>query len=131
SRLSRSDGPSDGGETRGSPEELIATALAGCFSMSLADRLGLAGFEPHRIETRAEILLALTTDGVSITEIRLDCDGAVEGIDQERLDEIAQITKRTWVVSPALMAVPVTLNVRLVPPGEFPPRSQPPASRSA
>jgi osmotically inducible protein OsmC len=114
SRLSDSEGQSDGEGTRGSPEELIATALAGCFSMSLADRLDMAGFEPHRIETRADVLLALTANGVSITEIRLDCDGDVDGIDEERLAEIAQITKRTCVVSRALMAVPLTLNVRLV-----------------
>lgn len=124
SRLSDSETHSHGSEARGSPEELLATALAGCFSMSLADRLDLAGFEPHRIETRAELLLALTRNGVSITEIRLDCDGAIEGVDQERLDEIAQITKRTCVVSRALMAVPVTLHVRLVPPGEVQPHSQ-------
>jgi len=119
SRLSDSDPDSDDREARGSPEELIATALAGCFSMSLADRLELAGFEPHRIETRAEVLLALTTNGYSITEIRLDCDSAVEDIDQETLDEIAHITSRTCVVSRALMAVPVSLNIRLVLPTSY------------
>ncbi len=129
SRLSDADEHPDGDGSRGSPEELIATALAGCFSMSLADRLDMAGFEPSRIETRAEVLLALTANGVEITEIRLDCDGAVDGITEERLAEIAQITKRTCVVSRALMAVPVTLNVRLVPQRELEPQPRRRASR--
>ena len=116
SRLKGSHGQPAGDGTVGSPEQLIGTALAGCFSMSLAERLDAAGFEPQRIETTAEVLLAVNPGGVAINEIRLDCSAGVDGIDETRLDEIAQLTKRTCVVSRALMAVPVTLTVQLASP---------------
>jgi osmotically inducible protein OsmC len=92
---------------------MIGAALAGCFSMSLAERLGTAGFDPKRIATTAEVLLAVTPDGVAINEIRLDCEAGVDGIDDARLAEIGQVTKQRCVVSRALAAVPVTLNVQL------------------
>jgi osmotically inducible protein OsmC len=128
SRVSGPDGRSgrDGGI--GSPEQLIGAALAGCFSMSLAERLGTAGFDPQRIATTAEVLLAVTPDGVEINEIRLDCQAGVDGIDNARLAEIGQVTKQRCVVSRALAAVPVTLNMQLA---ERPSRKPGPRGRKA
>ena len=105
--------PSNGDGLAGSPEQLIGSALAGCFSMYLADRLGSAGFKPQRIETIAEVMLAVDPNEVAINGIHLSCEATVTGIDDARFAEIAQLTKRTCVVSRALMAVPVTLDAHL------------------
>ena len=88
--------------------------LLGCFSMSLAQRLDDAGFHPSRIETSAEVHLGVSPELVEIAEIRLACDADVGDIDDLRFQEIANITKRTCVVARALMAVPVTLDARLI-----------------
>jgi lipoyl-dependent peroxiredoxin len=117
SRLSSLDGrvAYDGSDEVGSsPEELIGMALAGCFSMSLAQQLGAAGFSPDRIETAGEVRLGLSGDDIGIKEIHLMCDAVVAGISTARFEEIAQITKRSCVVARALVAVPVTLEAQLV-----------------
>jgi OsmC subfamily peroxiredoxin len=114
SRLTPVPERGDGGDGLvGSPEELIGMAFAGCFSMSLAQRLGDAGFEPQRIDTSAEVRLGVSPEQVGITEIVLTCDADVREIDDARFQEIAHVTKRTCVVSRALLAVPVTLDARL------------------
>jgi lipoyl-dependent peroxiredoxin len=114
SRLTSTDAYDPGSEVAGSPEELIGMAFAGCFSMSLAQQLNAAGFEPRRIEASAEIRLGVSSDQAAITEIRLGCEADVVDIDDARFQEIAQITKRTCVIARALMAVPVTLDAHLV-----------------
>jgi OsmC subfamily peroxiredoxin len=114
SRLKSTDLYDSGGGVAGSPEELIGMAFAGCFSMSLAQQLSAAGFEPRRIEASAEVRLGVSSDQAAITEIRLGCEAAVVDIDDNRFQEIAQITKRTCVIARALMAVPVTLDARLM-----------------
>jgi len=101
-------------ESLGSPEELVGMAFAGCFSMSLARQLEAAGFSPSAIETSAEVSLSLASIGRTISEIRLSCDGDVPRIPAARFREIAEITKRTCVIGRALLAVPVTVEARLV-----------------
>src|SRR5690348_18173852 len=56
------------------PEELIAAAHAGCFSMALALGLGQAGFTPRRIHTKAKANLERTAEGFRITRIELDTE---------------------------------------------------------
>src|SRR3954447_2275407 len=63
------------------PEELIAAAHAGCFSMALSAALGRANFTPERIHTTAAVHLEKVGDAFAITRIELDCEATVPGID--------------------------------------------------
>src|SRR4051812_27656899 len=60
-----------------SPEELIAAAHAGCFSMALAHGLSGAGFKPNKVETTAKVHLNKTEKGFAITNIDLICEADV------------------------------------------------------
>lgn len=95
------------------PEELIGAAEAGCFSMALASNLGKAGHPPKRVSTQAQVKLEMIGGGPKITEIQLDCEGEVPGIDQAKFSEIAEQTKKTCPVSVALSGTEIKLNARL------------------
>jgi osmotically inducible protein OsmC len=111
SRTTPSDGDGDG---RGSPESMIGMALAGCFSMSLADRLEQGGFSPERIETLAKVDLGCTDGTHAISEIGLVCEAVVADIDDARFQALARATRETCVVARALAAVPTTLDAHLL-----------------
>ena len=96
------------------PEELIAAAHAGCFSMALSGALGRAGFAPKRIRTMAKVTLDKTATGFGITGIHLDTEAEVPGIDAAKLNEAAEDAKRNCPVSKALAATKITLNAKLV-----------------
>src|SRR5437867_5168271 len=66
-----------------SPEELIAAALAGCFSMALSHALAQAGTPPTRLDTEARAVFDRTDEGFRITSIALRARGQVEGLDEE------------------------------------------------
>lgn len=106
--------PGDAPELASSPEDHIGMAFAGCFSMSLAKQLEAAGFEPRRIDVSADVQLGMSPDQTSIVGIHVGCEAEVSQVEEARFQEIAQITKRTCVVARALMAVPVSLDARLV-----------------
>jgi osmotically inducible protein OsmC len=96
------------------PEELIAAAHAGCFSMATASGLGKAGFTPERVDTKATVHLTSVSGGFAITRIDLDMEADVPGIDEATFLEIAQGAKAGCPVSKALAAVPeITLNAKL------------------
>jgi osmotically inducible protein OsmC len=98
-----------------SPEELIAAAHAGCFSMKLSGDLGKAGFAPNRVATTARVHIEKGDAGFSITRIQLQTEAEVSGIDDARFQEIAEEAKQTCPVSGALAAVPeVELAAKLV-----------------
>lgn len=101
-------------ETRGTnPEELLAAAHAGCFSMALSAVLGRAGFTPTKIETRAEASMDPGMDpGPTVTGVHLIVTASVPGITAEQFDQIAHAAKAGCVISRAL-AVPVTLDATL------------------
>ncbi|MEO5783741.1 MAG: OsmC family protein [Ginsengibacter sp.] len=80
------------------PEELIAAAHAGCFTMKLSFVLGEAGFTPDEIETKCDITLA---DGV-ITKSHLTVKAKVPGIDKQKFDECAENVKANCIVSKLL-----------------------------
>jgi osmotically inducible protein OsmC len=102
-----------GDETGTNPEELLAAAHAGCFSMALCAVLGRAGFTPTRIETRAEATMEPGMDpGPTVTGVHLVVDATVPGIDAAQFEQIAQTAKAGCVISRAL-AVPVTLEATL------------------
>ena len=97
------------------PEELIAAAHAGCFSMKFAGDLGAAGFDPTSVRTTANVRLEKGEAGWNIVAIELDSEVQVDGIDDARFQEIAEQAKDACPVSKALAAVPViTVNAKRV-----------------
>ena len=96
------------------PEELIAAAHAGCFSMALNAALGRAGFQPERVATEAKVHLEKVEGGFGITRIDLITEAAVPGIDDATFQEHAAGAKAGCPVSKALAAVEITLDARLV-----------------
>jgi lipoyl-dependent peroxiredoxin len=86
------------------PEELIAAAHAGCYSMALAFRLSGAGHPPASIETAAEVTLAQEGQGWRITAVALSVKGSVPGIDREAFLAHAEEAKKTCPVSRVLNA---------------------------
>jgi lipoyl-dependent peroxiredoxin len=98
------------------PEELIAGAHAGCFSMQFSADIARAGYEPESVETSATVHLdKLEEGGFGITRIDLDARARVQGIEADELREVAEGSKRNCPVSRALAAVEtVNVNVELI-----------------
>ena len=96
------------------PEELIAAAHAGCYSMALAAGLGKAGFNPQRVHTTAQVTLDKVGEGFKITKIRLRSEAKVPNIDPKQFQDIAEKTKAGCPVSQALSATPIELEAKLV-----------------
>jgi osmotically inducible protein OsmC len=102
-----------GDQTGTNPEELLAAAHAGCFSMALSAVLGKAGFVPDEIRTRAEVTMEPGMDpGPTVTGVTLVLAARVPGIDAATFDDLAQQAKAGCVISRAL-AVPVQLQATL------------------
>jgi osmotically inducible protein OsmC len=96
------------------PEELIGAAHAGCFSMALAAALGRAGHNPTSIKTTSKVHLGSTAAGPTITQIDLNVEGQVPGIDAAQFQEFAEGAKQGCVVSRALAGVStITLTATL------------------
>jgi osmotically inducible protein OsmC len=95
------------------PEELIAAAHSGCFSMALSAALSKAGHPPRRIETIAKVALEKAGEGFSIPRIALDTKAAVPGIDEAKFKEIAEQAKKNCPVSKVLAGAEITLTARL------------------
>jgi osmotically inducible protein OsmC len=83
------------------PEELIAAAHAGCFTMALSATLGKAGFTPKRLATQATVALELVAGNFTITSVHLENEAWVPGISA---DQFAQ-----------LLRAEITLNAKLEP----------------
>ena len=94
------------------PEELIAAAEAGCFTMSLANLLGEAGHEARNIDTAARARLEQVGEQFNITLIELSTTVDAPGLTAERLEEIAAAAK-DCTVSRALTGTEITLSARL------------------
>ena len=95
------------------PEELIAAAHAGCFSMALSAELGKAGFTPDSIETSARLTLDMH-DKPTITKIHLTTKAKIPNIDKAKFDEIAAGAKAGCPVSRLLApAAEITLDATL------------------
>lgn len=92
------------------PEELIAAASAGCYTMSLADLLSHEGHPPADLQTRARIRLEQTDAGFRITGIELRTRGEVPGIDQHQFAALAERAKATCPVSLALAGTEITVE---------------------
>jgi lipoyl-dependent peroxiredoxin len=96
------------------PEELIAAAHAGCFSMAFSAVLGKAGFTPKRIHTTAEVHFDKVGDGFAITSIDLETEAEIPGIDEAKFRELADGAKKGCPVSKALAGTTINLNAKLV-----------------
>lgn len=105
-----------GDEKGTNPEELIAAAHAGCFSMGLTFLLGNAGMPPQRIETEAELSVEVSAAGPRITGIRLSVKAQVPGCTEDDFQRVAMQAKETCLVSKLVQAaVPIALEAELVP----------------
>ena len=96
------------------PEELIAAAHAGCFTMALAMILGEAGLVAERMDTSAEATMERAGDGWTITAMHLTLRARVDGVDAAEFAKFADEAKASCQVSRALRA-DVTLDVTLLP----------------
>ena len=96
------------------PEELIAAAHAGCFSMALSNILAEHGHEPESVKTTARVHLEMGDDGPSIPRIELVCEAEVPDIDEEHFLEHAREAKEGCPVSRVLAAADIDLDARLV-----------------
>jgi osmotically inducible protein OsmC len=85
-----------------SPEELIAAAQATCVSMALSHALAEAGNKPTRLETNATATFDKTEAGFRLTQIRLEIEGQVDGIDEAEFRDAAEGAKDNCPVSKAL-----------------------------
>lgn len=96
------------------PEELIGAALAGCFSMALANLLAEAGYDPTSVHTKAEATLRmLPDDGPTITKIHLTTEATVPDLDEATFHEHAEAAKEGCPVSKALAGPEITLDATL------------------
>ncbi|MDQ4124232.1 MAG: OsmC family protein [Actinomycetota bacterium] len=87
------------------PEELIAAAEAGCFTMALSLMLGNEGHAPEELHTDARAVLRNVDGTPTITGMQLKTRGRVPGIDQETFQKLAEQAKDTCVISRALAGI--------------------------
>lgn len=96
------------------PEELIAAAHAGCFSMAFSAGLERAGFSPNSVETEAKVHLSPADGGgFQISRIDLVTNADVPGIEEDAFQQAAQAAKEGCPVSKALAAVEITVDASL------------------
>ena len=95
------------------PEELIAAAHAGCFSMALSGLLAGKGFHPEMIETTATVTLSKDDKGAFISKIKLQSEARIPDIDNETLQSLACEAKLNCPVSKALASVNIVLQIKL------------------
>ena len=101
-----------GNEHGTNPEELVAAAHAGCFSMAFVFFAESAGAAPRRVETIAEMHLDLGAQGPVVTGMHLRLRADVPGLDELRFQALAQQAKENCLVS-RLLNTGVTLEARL------------------
>lgn len=94
------------------PEELIAAAHAGCFSMALSAQLGEVGLVAQSISTKATVTLEKTDDGFSITAVHLDLTARIPGANAQQFETAAENAKKGCPVSKVLNAT-ITLDKKL------------------
>jgi lipoyl-dependent peroxiredoxin len=99
-------------ETGTNPEELIAAAHAGCFTMALSGQLSEAGFVPDNINTAASVTLEKMDDGFTITSVHLDVKAKVPGASQDAFETAVNNAKTGCPVSKVLNAQ-ITMEANL------------------
>jgi osmotically inducible protein OsmC len=91
------------------PEELIAAAHAGCFSMALSAELGKAGITPESINTTASVTLEQTPSGWAVTSVHLDVKARIPGGDKSKFDTAANAAKAGCPIS-RLLNTQITMS---------------------
>jgi osmotically inducible protein OsmC len=94
------------------PEELVAAAHAGCFSMALSGQLGTANLTPERLATTAVLTMEKLDAGWTVTAIHLDVRAKVPGATQQVFEEKAQAAKTGCPIS-RLLNTKITMEARL------------------
>jgi osmotically inducible protein OsmC len=94
------------------PEELIAAAHAGCFTMALSAQLGEAGITADSLQTKAEVTLDKADGGFAISAIHLQLTARIPNVDRAAFDAAAQRAKEGCPVSKVLNAT-ITLDAQL------------------
>lgn len=95
------------------PEELIAAAQAGCYSMALSNVLDEEGYDPQTVDTTAEVTLRILEDGPAITKVHLTSEANVPEIDNDTFQDLADAAKSGCPVSNALAGAEITLDATL------------------
>jgi lipoyl-dependent peroxiredoxin len=97
------------------PEQLIAAAHAGCFTMALSSILSAAGHAPESVRTNARVQLRNVDGAPTLTRIDLDTEGHVAGVGEQQFQRYADEAKATCPVSRALAGIPeIVLTAKLV-----------------
>ncbi len=101
------------GVTGTNPEELIAAAHAGCFSMALSAQLSNANLKPESVKTKATATLEKLEAGWTVTKVRLDVEGKVPGCDAAKFQELAEKAKAGCPIS-RLLKAEISMQARLL-----------------
>ncbi|HET6565590.1 MAG TPA: OsmC family protein [Xanthomonadales bacterium] len=101
------------GQAGSNPEELLAAAHAGCFTMALSKILGDSGFTAEQMDTNATVSLEKVGEGFSITSVHLELRASVPGADDEKFQQLAATAKANCPVS-KLFNTDITLDAALV-----------------
>ncbi|MDP9269358.1 MAG: OsmC family protein [Acidobacteriota bacterium] len=94
------------------PEELIAAAHAGCFSMALSGQLGGAGMTAESIDTSATLTMEKLDAGWTVTKIHLDVTAKIPNADKAKFDEAASKAKAGCPIS-RLLKAEITMDAKL------------------
>lgn len=94
------------------PEELIAAAHAGCFTMATSAELGKAGITAESLKTTAEVTLDKTDAGFTVTTIHLDLKAKIPGADKAKFDAAVATAKANCPIS-RLLNAKITLDAKL------------------
>ncbi len=97
------------GEKGTNPEELLAAAHAGCFTMAVDAILTQKGLSPKALDTEATVLM----EGLTVTSVHLNITGSVEGISAEEFATITKDAEKNCIISKAL-SVPITSEAHFV-----------------
>ena len=101
------------GKAGTNPEELIAAAHAGCFTMALSFQISGAGFTPTELNTEADVNMRKEGEGFIISTIHLTVTGEVPNISEQQFLELAKVAKENCPVSKALSAVEISMSATL------------------
>jgi osmotically inducible protein OsmC len=95
------------------PEELIAAAHAGCFTMALSAQLGNAGLTPESLETTASVTLEKLEAGFTVTKVHLDVEARIPGADQAAFQKAAEAAEKGCPIS-RLLKAEITMTAKLL-----------------
>lgn len=96
------------------PEELLAAAHAGCYSMALSAQLTQAGLTPTRIHTTAAVHLEKVGEGWAISTVDLTTEAEIPSLDQQNFQQHAETAKKNCPVSKLFASAEITLKATLL-----------------